>query len=164
MGWSEPRAPSIPPRNGGIILALVGSSRWLYHRTAVWSGKMTSCPPGAYLLRSPWQEMGRKEVSNVAQVIYDVTFYQEGTEARAVIVDYSGPAHVEFRFGITERMDGASEIVTYRSMVKEKCTGVPGVIRRALWWNLYQQARDELGREIKVASDPHYELEEREIY
>ena len=100
----------------------------------------------------------------MAQVIYDMTFYQNGTEARAVIVDYSGPEHLEFRFGITERMNGASETVTYRSTAKEKCTGVPGVIRRALWRNLYQQALDELRREVKIASDPHYDLEEREVY
>lgn len=100
----------------------------------------------------------------MAHVIYDMTFYQNGTEARAVIVDYSDPEHLEFRFGITERMGGASETVTFQQKVEEKCTGVPGVIRQALWRNLYQQALDELRREIKIASDPHYDLEEREVY
>lgn len=100
----------------------------------------------------------------MAQVIYDITFYQEGTEARAVIVDYSGPEHVEFRYGITERMGGGSEIVTYQSRVKENCAGVLDVIRQAICRDLYQQARDDLRREIKIASDPHYDMPEREVY
>lgn len=100
----------------------------------------------------------------MAQVIYDVSFHQDGTEARAVIVDYSGPAHVEFRYGITERMIGRPEIVTYRSRVRENCAGVLDVVRRAIWRDLYQQARDDLRQEIRVASDPHYDMPEREVY
>ncbi len=100
----------------------------------------------------------------MAQVIYDISFHQDGTEARAVIVDYSGPAHVEFRYGITERMAGGTEVVTYRSRVRENCAGVLDVIRRGIWRDLCQQARDDLRREIHVASDPHYDMPEREVY
>jgi hypothetical protein len=30
--------------------------------------------------------------------------------------------------------------------------------------DLYQQAKGELNREIRIATDPHYDLPEREIY
>lgn len=100
----------------------------------------------------------------MAHVVYDMTFYQDGTEARAVIVDYSGPEHLEFRYGITEQMAGGTEVVTYRNSVKENCAGVLDVIRRGIWRDLYQQARDELRREIHIASDPHYDMPEREVY
>jgi hypothetical protein len=29
---------------------------------------------------------------------------------------------------------------------------------------LYQQAKDELNREIRIAADPHYDLPELELY
>ena len=100
------------------------------------------------------------------EVIYDRTFCQDGTEARAVIVDYSDHGHVEFRFGITERARtcGGREVVTYQKKVKEECAGIPSAVRRALWRDLYQQAKDELNREIRIATDIHHDLPERELY
>ena len=100
------------------------------------------------------------------EVIYDRTFCQNGTEARAVIVDYSDHGHVEFRYGVTERgrACGGKDVVTYQKKVEEKCLEVPHAVRSSLWRDLYQQAKDELNREIRIAADPHYDLPERELY
>jgi hypothetical protein len=101
-------------------------------------------------------------------VIYDRTFYPDSGrgEARAVIVDYSDPGHVEFRFGITERAQpcGGKDVVTFQSKVEEKCAETPGSVRKMLWRDLYEQAKNELNREIRIATDPHYDLPEREVY
>jgi len=101
-------------------------------------------------------------------VIYDRTFYPDSGrgEARAVIVDYSDPGHVEFRLGITERTQHCSgkEVVTFQNKVEENCSHVPSAVRQALWRDLYQQAKNELNREIRIATDPHYDLPEREVY
>jgi len=100
------------------------------------------------------------------EVIYDRTFCQDGTEARAVIVDYSDHGHVEFRFGITERARacGGKDVVTYQKKVEEECSEVPRAVRSSLWRDLYQQAKDELNREIRIATDIHHDLPERELY
>jgi hypothetical protein len=107
-----------------------------------------------------------EEVIRMPEVIYDRTFYQNGTEARAVIVDYSDPGHVEFRFGITERPRsfGAKAMVTFQKKLEERCSEIPHGVRSSFWGNLYQQAKDELNREIRIAADPHYDLPERELY
>ncbi len=95
------------------------------------------------------------------EVIYDRTFYVDSgrIEGRAVIVDHSCPERVEFRFGITEQ--GA---VTYHDSRVEPCMGIPNDVRRTVWCSLYQQARADLDREIRIATDPHYDLPDREIY
>jgi hypothetical protein len=95
------------------------------------------------------------------RVIYDRTFYPDSgrVEARAVIVDYSDRDHVQLRFGITEQ-----DMVTFKDKRMESCAGVPADVRRLLWRELFEQARGELEREIRVATDPHYDLPEREIY
>jgi hypothetical protein len=54
--------------------------------------------------------------------------------------------------------------VTYQKKVEEKCLEVPHAVRSSLWRDLYQQAKDELNREIRIAADPHYDLPERELY
>ncbi len=95
------------------------------------------------------------------KVIYDRTFYPDSgrVEARAVIVDYSDRDHVELRFGITEQ-----GVVTYTDQRNESCAGIPTDVRRLLWRQLFEQAREELGREIRIATDSHYDLPEREVY
>jgi hypothetical protein len=100
------------------------------------------------------------------EVIYDKTFYQDGTEVRAVIMDYSDPGHIELRFGITERIQpyGGKEVVTYHREIEEECTEIPTEVRQVLWRTMYQQVKEELDREIQIATDPHYDLPEREIY
>jgi len=101
----------------------------------------------------------------MAEVLYDRRFCQGGTEARAVIVDYSETSHVEFRFGVTEQAQGGGrEVVTFQSKVEESCSDVPRAVRQILWRDLYQQAKKELNREIRIATDFHYDLPEREIY
>lgn len=95
------------------------------------------------------------------EIIYDRTFCSDsgGDEARAVIVDYSDRDQVEFRFGIEERGS-----VTYKEVVAESCVSVPKEVRRSIWLDLFQRARDALDREIRIATDPHYDLPDREIY
>ena len=102
----------------------------------------------------------------MAEVIYERMFYQKGAEAWAMIVDYSDHAHIEFRFGITERAEAGAEkeMVTFQNRVEECCSGLPSAVRRTLWIELYQQAKGELNREIRIATDPHYDLPERETY
>jgi hypothetical protein len=97
----------------------------------------------------------------MADVIYDRTFYPDpgGIEARAVIVDYSDRDRVELRFGITEQ-----GVVTFQDRRMEPCAGVPSDVRRLLWREFYQQAQNELNREIRIATDPHHDQPEREIY
>ena len=101
----------------------------------------------------------------MASVIYDRSFEAEGTQARAVIVDYSERDRLELRFGITERSPaGGKEIVTYRNQVQQACAEVSMTVRRVLWQDLFQQAKAELDREIRIATDPHYELPDVERY
>ena len=38
------------------------------------------------------------------------------------------------------------------------------VVRQGLWRDLYQQAKNELNREIRIATDSQYDLPEREVY
>jgi hypothetical protein len=101
-------------------------------------------------------------------VIYERTFYPYSGrgEAHAVIVDYSDPGHVELRFGITERAQscGGRDVVTFQNKFEEDCSHVPSAVRQALWRDLYQQAKNELNWEIRIATDPHYDLPEREVY
>jgi len=101
------------------------------------------------------------QASASGRVIYDRAFYPDSgrVEARAVIVDYSDRDHVELRFGITEQ-----GVVTYTDQRTESCSGIPADVRRLLWRQLFEQARGELNREIRIATDPHYDLPEREIY
>lgn len=102
------------------------------------------------------------------EVIYEKTFCpdSEGSEARAVIVDYSDSRHVEFRYGITERglSPGSREVVTSQEKLEEDCAGVPGPVRKSLWQGLFRRAKEELDREIRIATDPHYDMPEIEIY
>lgn len=100
----------------------------------------------------------------MAEVVYDRLFHQDGMEARAVIVDASDDDQIVFRFGITERSDGGKEVITFQERIREECAGVPKSVRRALWKNLYLRAKEELEREIRIATDPHYDLPEREVY
>lgn len=100
------------------------------------------------------------------KIVYDRTFSPDsgGGEARAVIVDDSDDDRIAFRFGITEHSEGGREVVTFQEKIREECAGVPDPVRRTLWRNLYRQAREELEREIRIATDPHYDLPEREVY
>ncbi|NKE72859.1 DUF2493 domain-containing protein [Candidatus Manganitrophus noduliformans] len=100
------------------------------------------------------------------KIVYDRAFSPDsgGGEARAVIVDDSDDDHIAFRFGITEHSGGGREVVTFQEKIREECVGVPNPVRRTLWQNLYRQAREELEREIRIATDPHYDLPEREVY
>jgi len=109
---------------------------------------------------------GPAQVSASRNLVYDRTFFPDsgGVEARAVIVDDSDDNHLEFRFGITERLHNGREAVTYQGKLEEVCEGVPATVRRTFWRNLYQQARDELNREIRIAGDPYYDIPEPEIY
>jgi hypothetical protein len=109
---------------------------------------------------------GPAQGSVTGRVVYDRTFYPDSgeVEARAVIVDDSDDDHLEFLFEITERLLNGREAVTYQGKLGETCTGIPGTVRRTLWRNLFQQARDELDREIRIARDPFYDIPEPEIY
>jgi len=100
------------------------------------------------------------------KIVYDRAFSPDsgGGEARAVIVDDSDDDHIAFRFGITEHSDGGREVVTFQEKIREEYAGVPNPVRRTLWRNLYRQAKEELEREIRIATDPHYDLPEREVY
>lgn len=102
----------------------------------------------------------------MAEVIYEKPFCSEGVEARALIVDYSDGRHVEFRLGVTERVQGAGvkDAVTFQDKFEEECAGVPEPVRRALWRDLFGKAKREVEREIRVATDPNYDLPDREIY
>ena len=93
----------------------------------------------------------------MANVIYERPFYPDSgrSEARAVIVDYSDRDHLELRFGITEQ-----GVVTFRDERVESCAGIPAEVRRLLWRRMYELAKKELDREIRIASDPHYDLPE----
>jgi hypothetical protein len=109
---------------------------------------------------------GTAQGSASGNIVYDRTFFPDsgGVEARAVIVDDSDDDHLEFWFGITERLHNGREAVTYQGKLEEVCEGVPATVRRTFWRNLYQQARDELNREIRIAGDPYYDIPEPEIY
>lgn len=100
------------------------------------------------------------------KIVYDRAFSPDSGEgeARAVIVDDSDDDRITFRFGITERSDGGREVVTFQEKIREECAGVPGPVRQALWRSLYLRAKGELEREIRIATDPHYDLPEREVY
>ncbi|MFZ5862422.1 MAG: hypothetical protein ACOYXR_06265 [Nitrospirota bacterium] len=101
----------------------------------------------------------------MATVIYERAFEVEGAEARAVIVDHSQPDRLELHFGITERScSGSPEVVTYRNQVQQACADVSRSVRRALWQDLFQEAKAELDREVRIATDPHHELAEIERY
>ena len=101
----------------------------------------------------------------MATVIYERAFEGGGTEAWAVIVDYSGTERLELHFGITERSrSGGPEVVTYRNQVQQTCAQVSRTVRRALWQDLFAEAKAELDREVRIATDPHYEREEIERY
>ena len=109
---------------------------------------------------------GRSTQRRSGVVIYDRTFVPDSgeAEARAVIVEDSDDDHLEFRFGIIERSNGTKEAVTFQGKIEEKCAGLPGPVRQILREDLYRQAKGELEREIRIATDPHYDRPEREIY
>lgn len=113
---------------------------------------------------SPKGDSLQKSVSR--RVVYDRTFFPDSgeVEARALIVDDSDDDHLAFRLGITERSFGGNETVTLRGKIEEKCAGFPDAVRRVLREDLYRQAKGELEREIRIATDPHYDRPEREIY
>lgn len=100
------------------------------------------------------------------KIVYDRAFSPDsgGGEARAVIVDDSDDDRIAFRFGITEHSDGGREAVTFQERIREECVDIPDAVRRTLWRNLYLRAKEELEREIRIATDPHYDLPEREVY
>jgi hypothetical protein len=101
----------------------------------------------------------------MATVIYERAFEVEGVEARAVIVDHSQPDRLELHFGITERScSGGPEVVTYRNQVQQPCAEVSRAVRKALWQDLFAEAKADLEREIRIATDPHHELAELERY
>lgn len=101
----------------------------------------------------------------MASVIYEREFEVEGADARAVIVDHSQVDRLELHFGITERSrSGGPEVVTYRNQVQQTCAQVSRTVRRALWQDLFAEAKAELDREVRIATDPHYELEDIERY
>jgi hypothetical protein len=54
--------------------------------------------------------------------------------------------------------------VTYRNQVQQACAEVSQIVRRALWQELFAEAKAELDREIRIATDPHHELAEIERY
>jgi hypothetical protein len=99
-------------------------------------------------------------------VIYDRTFVPDPgeEESRAVIVEDSDDNQLEFRFGIIERSNGTKEALTFQGKIEEKCVGLPDAVKRVLREDLYRQAKGELEREIRIATDPHYDRPEREIY
>ncbi len=109
---------------------------------------------------------GRSPQRRSGTVVYDRTFVPDPgeEEARAVIVEDSDDNHLEFRFGIIERSNGTKEALTFQGKIEEKCAGFPDAVRRALREDLYLQAKGELEREIRIATDPHYDRPEREIY
>lgn len=101
----------------------------------------------------------------MATVIYERAFEVEGAEARAVIVDHSQPGRLELHFGITERScSGGPDVVTYRNQVQQACADVSRIVRRALWRELFAEAKADLDREIRIATDPHHEFAEIERY
>ncbi|MEW6682642.1 MAG: hypothetical protein AB1451_06930 [Nitrospirota bacterium] len=101
----------------------------------------------------------------MATVIYERAFEVEGIDARAVIVDHSQPDRLELHFGITERSrSGGPEVVTYRNQVQQACAQVSRTVRRAIWQDLFAEAKAELDREIRIATDPHHEFAEIERY
>ena len=101
----------------------------------------------------------------MANVIYERVFSVDDVDTRAVIVDHSQPDWLELHFGITERSrSGGPEVVTYRSQVQQACAQVSRTVRRALWQDLFAEAKAELDREVRIATDPQYELEEIERY
>ena len=101
----------------------------------------------------------------MATVIYERAFDGGGTEAWAVIVDYSRTERLELHFGITERSrSGGPKVVSYRNHVQQACAQGSRTVRRALWQDLFAEAKAELDREVRVATDPQYEREEIERY
>ena len=101
----------------------------------------------------------------MANVIYECEFEMEDVDARAVIVDHSQPDRLELHFGIIEGSRlGGPEVVTYVSQVQQACAQVSRTVRRALWQDLFAEAKAELDREVRIATDPQYELEEIERY
>ena len=101
----------------------------------------------------------------MANVIYELAFEMEDVDARAVIVDHSQPDRLELHFGIIEGSRlGGPKVVTYVSQVQQACAQVSRTVRRVLWQDLFQQAKAELDREIRIATDPHYELPDVERY
>ena len=92
-------------------------------------------------------------------------FSVDDVDARAVIVDHSQPDRLELHFGIIERSRlGGPEVVTYVSQVQQACAQVSMTVRRVLWQDLFQQAKAELDREIRIATDPHHDIAEIERY
>jgi hypothetical protein len=101
----------------------------------------------------------------MANVIYERAFEMEDVNARAVIVDHSQADRLELHFGITERSrSGGAEVVTYRSQVQQACAQVSRTVRKALWHDLFAEAKAELDREIRIATDPHHDIAEIERY
>lgn len=101
-----------------------------------------------------------------AKILYDRGFYPDSgnEEARAVIVDYSDSRHIAFRYGITERPPGGKEVVTFQGKLEEASADLPEAVWRSLRQDLLNEAKSELEREIRIATDPHYDLPVREIY
>jgi hypothetical protein len=104
----------------------------------------------------------------MAEVIWEKSFYpDEGrVEAQAMIVEDSGPEHLAFRYWITERnvVHGGKEVVSCQGQLSEECKEVPGKVRQVLRQNLIQRAKQELEREIRLSTDPFYDMEDREVY
>lgn len=98
------------------------------------------------------------------KMIYDKPFCQNDTEARAVIVEGSDPKQIKFCIGITERFRGSKEMMTFGETIQEECAGIPDAARERLWEDLFRQARETLEREIRVATDPLFDLPDREVY
>jgi hypothetical protein len=101
----------------------------------------------------------------MATVIYERAFDGGGTEAWAVIVDHSQPDWLELHVGITERSRlGGPEVVTYQHQLQQACAQVSRTVRKALWQALFAEAKAELDREIRIATDPHHDIVEIERY
>ena len=54
--------------------------------------------------------------------------------------------------------------MTYRNQVQQACADISRAMRTVLWQDLFAEAKAELDREIRIATDPHHDLAEIERY